>query len=537
MPGETRRPVLAFTGALVTVYLWVFTYSGEGYMSAQDVREADIAPDDQSEKGISGIETRSYEFVPLSERHGKPVSLFWLWFGEQFSSFTLVTGSLAVVLGLNFWWAIVAIVLGNLIGALFMAGHSAQGPVLGLPQMIQSRAQFGFYGTLLPLCVTWCMYIAFSAVAVVIAGKGFYTVFGGNEHLWIGLSVIPIFILAVVGYDLIHSTIKWVTAWMGATMLVILGLLIAHGIPAHALSQGHFSWAAFMMAISLTLTWQLTYAPYVSDYSRYIPPRETRGAFWFTYVGTTLSAILVMILGAAVCTLAPAADVVNTVQKLTTSTALGDALVVILAVGLIVVNSTNIYGGTISTLTLVQHFRSFKSTSRKRIAAASLIAALAALVGIAGSGNFLTNLQNYLNFVLYFLIPWTAINLTDFYILHHGHYHTDDFFSKTGPFGRWGGPAIISYFVTFIVQIPFMDTTVFTGPIAHSVGGIDLAWVIGPVVSVPLYLYLAKRKLARKQEEAHRQELAAAELAAGPDAGGAHVAAVDAPLPTSDSRR
>lgn len=437
------------------------------------------------------IESRSYEYVPLHERHGRTRDLFTLWFGEQLHSFTLLAGALAVTMGLNFWWSMVAIIAGNLIGALMMAGHSAQGPALGLPQMIQSRAQFGFYGTLLPLTVTWFMYIAFSAVAVVIAGQSFQSVFGGPLPVWIAVSVVPIAVLAIIGYDLIHSSIKYVGWLMGLLFSIVVGMLIHHGITIEQLGAGKFTWASFLSAISIYVTWQMTYAPYVSDYSRYLPPSQSRGAFWYTYLGTTLGSILVMVLGAAVASLAPADDVVQTVRGL----AGGPIIVVALAVGLIVVNSTNLYGGTISTLTIVQHFKDFISTATKRVGVASLIAILAAAVGVVGSGNFVTNLINYLNFVLLFLIPWTSINLFDFYVIHHGNYTIEDFFSKHGTFGKWGVPAIITYFVAFAVELPFMHTTLFEGPIARAMGGIDLAWLVGSLVSIPLYLHLATRKL------------------------------------------
>ncbi len=445
------------------------------------------------EGNAARVEARSYEHVPLSERHGRTTSLFSLWFGEQLSSFALVTGALAIGLGLNFWWSVVAIVAGNLIGATMMAGHSAQGPALGLPQMIQSRAQFGFFGTLLPLIITWFMYCAFSAVAVVIAGQGLQSVFGGPQPLWIALSVVPILILAIFGYDLIHATIKYVGWIMGALFVLVLALLVHHGVSLDQLNGGGFTWKAFLGATSLFVTWQLTYAPYVSDYSRYLPPDKTKGAFWYTYVGTCLGAILVMVLGAGIATLAPTADVVQTVRNLGGGFG-GAVIVLMLSAGLIMVNSTNIYGGTISTLTILAHFRPITSTVRKRVVAALVIGTLAVLAGVAGSADFVNNLINYLNFVLYFLIPWTTVNLIDFYVVHHGDYRTDDFFDKDGTFGRWGRPAIITYFVTFLVELPFMSTTVFTGPLAHALGGIDLAWLVGPIVSIPLYLSLVKRQ-------------------------------------------
>ena len=60
---------------------------------------------------------------------------------------------MVVSFGLTFWWAVIAIAAGTLAGALFIALHATQGPRLGVPQTIQSRGQFGFYGAVIPLVV------------------------------------------------------------------------------------------------------------------------------------------------------------------------------------------------------------------------------------------------------------------------------------------------------------------------------------------------------------------------------------------------
>ena len=51
-----------------------------------------------------------------------------------------------------------------------MSLHALQGPRLGLPQMILSRAQFGF-GAVVPLVLVCVMYIGFSASGTVLAGQ------------------------------------------------------------------------------------------------------------------------------------------------------------------------------------------------------------------------------------------------------------------------------------------------------------------------------------------------------------------------------
>lgn len=85
------------------------------------------------------VERRSIDVVPDSERHGRAFSQFTLWLGANLQITAVVTGALAVVFGAPAFWAVLGLLLGNLLGGGVMALHSAQGPRLGLPQMISSR--------------------------------------------------------------------------------------------------------------------------------------------------------------------------------------------------------------------------------------------------------------------------------------------------------------------------------------------------------------------------------------------------------------
>ena len=92
------------------------------------------------------VENRHIEYIPPGARHGKPWHQFFFWAGANFNVFNVVLGGITVSIGLTFWWALTAITIGTLIGALLIALHASQGPKLGVPQTIQSRGQFGFYG-------------------------------------------------------------------------------------------------------------------------------------------------------------------------------------------------------------------------------------------------------------------------------------------------------------------------------------------------------------------------------------------------------
>ena len=95
---------------------------------------------------VSFIEQHSIDYVPIAERHGKVWHLWPVWFSGDAHLATVATGIVGVALGGNFAWMVIAVIFGSAFGTFFMAFHSTQGPQLGLPQMIQSRPQFGYVG-------------------------------------------------------------------------------------------------------------------------------------------------------------------------------------------------------------------------------------------------------------------------------------------------------------------------------------------------------------------------------------------------------
>ena len=86
------------------------------------------------------VESRSIDCIPDSERHARLADQGPFWFLGNFHFFTLSIGFVGPSLGLSAPWSALAGALGIMFGTLFMALHGAQGPQLGLPQMIQSRA-------------------------------------------------------------------------------------------------------------------------------------------------------------------------------------------------------------------------------------------------------------------------------------------------------------------------------------------------------------------------------------------------------------
>ena len=443
------------------------------------------------------LEQRTIEIIPLSERHGKPRDLFTIWFSSNIMPLTFVTGALApAVFGLSFWWSLVAIIVGNAVGALFMALHSAQGPRLGVPQMIQSRAQFGYLGAVLVVVVAVVMYVGFFASNLVLGGQSLNELTSGiSVDAGIVICAVVSLVITVFGYNMIHAVNKYAVALFGGVMILSLIFIVGvHGLPANFLSTGHFTAGGFLSAVSLGVLWQIAYAPYVSDYSRYMPPNSESGStFWMSYWGTVLGSVLPMLLGAVVGVASSNPDQIGELHTL--SGGVGWLVMIVFALGIMDTNSINLYGGVLCSITTGQTFaRRWLPGAKVRAILSVAIVAISLVLAIGLQANFLTNYTNFILLLLYVLIPWTAINLVDFYLIRHGDYDVEAFFDPSGgPYGRIGWVGMAAYLIGIAVEVPFMSTTLYTGPAASAMNGTDLSWIVGLVITVPLYYFLARR--------------------------------------------
>jgi len=444
----------------------------------------------------AGIEQRTIAPVPSSERHGRVRDLFTIWFGSNLMLLTIVTGVLATaVYGLPLWWAVVAIVLGNALGGISMALHSAQGPRLGVPQMIQSRGQFGGFGALVVVAVVLIMYVGFFASNLVLGGQSLHQLLpGASVDVGILLSGVVSLALCVFGYDLIHAVNRYATVIAGLVLAAALVALLVNGLPAGTLSRGGFSASGFVATLALGALWQIAYAPYVSDYSRYLPEDTPAGStFWATYAGCVLGSVLAMAFGALIGAAAPTADAAAAMHSLTGS--IGWLVVLVLGVGICNANAINLYGGVLSTVTVGQTFKSsWVPRGRTRVMLSAVFALVSIVMAVAGKANFLTNYTDFIFLLLYALIPWTAINLVDYYLIKRGHYDVGSFFRRNGGiYGKYNVVALTVYVIGILVEVPFFSTTLYTGPVAKSIGGADISWIVGGLVVCPLYYWVARR--------------------------------------------
>ena len=247
------------------------------------------------------IEKHTIGYIPPEDRHGKVKDLFTLWFGGNIAPLPIVTGALGVqIFHLNLLWGIVAILVGHLIGGILMALHSAQGPQMGIPQMIQSRAQFGSIGSLLVVIIAGIMYVGFFASNIILAGKSLHGVVNDVPvSAGIIVGAIGSGIIGIIGYRCIHILNRIGTWVLGISTVVGFIYILSHIHTGDLLTRGEFNLSGWLATVSLAALWQIAFAPYVSDYSRYLPADVPVAAtFWATYLGSTLGSSLAFIFGA-----------------------------------------------------------------------------------------------------------------------------------------------------------------------------------------------------------------------------------------------
>ena len=460
------------------------------------------------------VERRSIDVIPPDERHGSPVNQFTLWMAANLQITAIVDGALAVVFGADALWAIIGLLVGNLAGGVVMALHSAQGPRLGLPQMISSRAQFGVLGAAIPLVLVILMYLGFTATGTVLAGQAINALLGVDAPV-IGILVFVtlVAVIAVFGYELIHAVgrIASVIGVVGLAYLAVR-LFTQHDVGA-AVAGPQFEVASFLLAISLGAGWQLTYGPYVADYSRYLPAETPdRSVFWATLSGSVLGSQLSMTFGVLVAATAGDAFLPNQVGWL--GELAGPAFVAALVYALIVVGKLtvtclNAYGSFMCAATTVTAFTGTRVVSRG--ARAVFVVAMlfvAALVAVAASADFLANFKNFVLLLLMVFTPWSAINLTDYYLVSKEKVDIPALYDPEGRYGRWNVVAITTYALGVVVQVPFLAQSLYTGPVTKALGGADISWIVGLVVpGIVYYLWASRNPLAPAQmipaEEEH----------------------------------
>ena len=430
---------------------------------------------------VVAIEPGGAEFIPLAERHGNPIKLFFTWVSPNMEFATVFVGVIAVAFfGQTIPMAILAIVVGTGLGSLSHAFLSARGPGAGVPQMILSRISFGFFGNALP-----------AGLNAVIAGIGWFAVnsvsgtFALNTltHIPKLLSLLIVVVaqiaIAFLGHNFLHAFERIAFPYLViAFVLAAIWILPKTDSSAATGGGGIGGW---LIAMGAAFGYAAGWNPYASDYTRYLSPTVSKRAvgLW-AGLGVFASCVALETVGALSATIATKDSNPTTAFTGHMPTAVADIVLLAIVIGAVSANAINVYSGTMSFLALGIEL---PLQLRRAIVAAAfgVIGFLVAWSGLSDAGS---KYENFLLVISYWIGPWLGVFFTDQYLRRR---HRVDGFMFDKKHNPWGG--FVAMAIAMVISIwLFSNQTKYVGVVPkHWSSAGDLTFEVGFVLAAAIY--------------------------------------------------
>ncbi|MFJ9138416.1 purine-cytosine permease family protein [Streptomyces sp. NPDC102256] len=435
------------------------------------------------------VEGHGIEPVPESNRYGGPWRLFTVWFAPNLTMTGVFTGTIGIALGLDFRTALAAVVLGTVVGALPTAYLSTWGGLTGTGQLPLARLAFG-RAVVLPGLLQWLSSVAWDALIGLFGGDALARLCGWP--FWVGVLVMMAAqgALGVLGYEAIHR-LQIVMTFVLAVAFAVIAWRMLDGVhpAATGSATGADHMGAFVLTSTIALSLSLSWAPYASDFSRYLPRTTSRPRmFWCTLLGLVVSFVAVQALGlwgASVLTDQTAAGV----EELLGGGVAGAFGLLAVALAAVCSNAMNDYSGSLALQTL--------GVRIPRPVAAALAAALGfPLVLWMHAADTTARFQNVLLFVGYWIPGFVAIVVVDWIARarERAGAPVDLAVETARRFPAW--PSLLAFVAAFGAAVPFMDTGLYVGPVADALHGADLSYYVAFLVALALHTPLRLRRRA-----------------------------------------
>jgi NCS1 nucleoside transporter family len=450
---------------------------------------AEVRPGEYGTR-IIAVEPGGAEFVPVSERHGKPEQLLWTWLSPNLEFATIFLGVLATgIIGLSFWQAALAILIGTGLGSFTHAVLSSRGPEFGVPQMVLSRIPFGWFGNALP-----------AGLNAVVAGIGWFAVNSVSGALalnsltrlpsWLCLLVVVVvqIVIAFYGHNLVQTFERFaapVLCLIFAVACVMTFIKADYSVAGTGAGIG-----GFLVIVGATFGYAAGWNPYAADYTRYLPPDVSKfRTGLFAGLGVFLSCMVLELAGAASTSILTGQGL-NPTTAFTShlGTVVGDLTLLAIALGAIAANAINIYSGALS-FTAMGFRLPLKAARAITAVAFGVLGLIVALLGLKDVSRY----ENFLLVISYWIGPWLGVVFTDWY-LRRGH-RVDGFLfdRRHRPLAGW-----VSMLVAVVLSVwLFANQSLYVGvvPAKWAAFG-DIAFFVGFLIAAGLYavIYTVERR-------------------------------------------
>lgn len=356
-----------------------------------------------------------------------------LWGSLGVSLLLIVAGSLLVVLyQFSLSQALVAILIGALIGNVLLGLAAVIGAENGVPSMVALRAPLGIRGSYLPTALNVLQNIGWGTFEITIMALAADQI---SQALW-GFSFpalwVVVFALISIGFALggplvvVRQWIEKFAIWLVlATTIYLTWYLLTRAPLGELWTKGGTT--NFWLGVDLVVAMPVSWFPLVADYSRF--GRSGASAFWGTTVGYFISNAWFYALGVLFVLALGAQDVLAAFPTLTA----GWLLLLILLVDETDEGFANIYSTSVS-------LQNYLPKAPQRVLVLIVGAVCAALaVLIIARGIPLLAYESFLLLIGSFFVPLLGVVLADYFLVQRRRYDVDALYRGGGPYWYEGG--------------------------------------------------------------------------------------------------
>lgn len=438
---------------------------------------------------IKSAEPYGTEEIPQAERHGNARQQFTLWFAANMVLAVMVSGFFSASFGLTVMQGLSAVAVGSALGALLMGLLAGIGAKFGVAQQVQGRGPMGYHANVVPVTLlTVVSALGWTAVNTVFAVLALQTLV--DIPFWTGAIIIYALqaVTAVWGYNLVHLINKIATVVLAVLFGVISIISINNvelsfaSVPTGDWGDGSFSsWAIFA---GFFFAYVLTWTPFASDFSRYLPKSisHTRVTF-FTAAGSFISLAWLGSIGVLVSSFAADMGAVEALADLTGEWAPIAMITVVLST--IPVSAMNLYGGALSLLTI--------GIPVSRPVGVITMSIFSLGIALWMQGDPYGAFYDFLSVLAYLVMPFSTILLIDYYVRSSksGADGVTELFDRSRKI-EWG---FIAWLIGCLASMLFWNTDLFTGPLAGlTIATGDIAYAVGALTSAIAYLTFRQLK-------------------------------------------
>ncbi|MCX5389653.1 cytosine permease [Streptomyces sp. NBC_00094] len=449
--------------------------------------------------GPGRIEAHGIDHIPDAERHGHPRELFSVWAAANVNYLSLVIGGALVLMGLSLWQAVAVIVVGNLFW-LLTGLLATSGPAAGAPSEVITRAVYGVLGNRVNNAIGgWLVSVCYFALNLAAAATAAFALVektGITANTPVKVAVIVVIAaltlaISVYGHALIIKLYLPITLALVGAFTIVAFAVLRHAdfsyTPAEPLG-GTELWALLVAGTTMVASGPLSYTT-SADFSRYLPRTASKKAIvGWTALGAFLPSVVVCSLGAFAATAVDMTDPQNALQTILPGW-FTPVFLLALVLGTISINALTAYSAGLALQAVGLRIRRTVSVLFDGAVAVALT-----LYGLLVS-RFLDTVSNALQAIVVLIGPLMAVYATDV-VLRRCRYDglalTDE--TPGSPFWYTGGVNLAGALslAAGVASAALCVNTLYTGPIATALGGVDLSLPVGMTVSAALYALLMR---------------------------------------------